>query len=43
MSFAALVGRVRGWFVRATVRHRLDALCGGVLVALGLRVAAESR
>jgi threonine/homoserine/homoserine lactone efflux protein len=43
LSFAALVGRVRTWFARARVRRRLDALCGSVLVALGLRVATESR
>ena len=43
LSFAALVGRVRGWFARAEIRQRLDALCGAVLVALGLRVATESR
>jgi threonine/homoserine/homoserine lactone efflux protein len=43
LGFAALVGRVRSWFARAAVRRRLDALCGTVLVALGLRVATESR
>ena len=43
LSFAALVARVRTWFARAAIRRRLDALCGGVLVALGLRVATESR
>lgn len=43
LSFAALVGRVRTWFARAAIRRRLDALCGAVLVALGLRVATESR
>ena len=43
LGFAALVGRARGWFTRSRVRRRLDALCGGVLLALGLRVAAESR
>lgn len=42
LSFAALVGRVRGWFARARIRRRLDALCGSVLVALGIRVATES-
>jgi threonine/homoserine/homoserine lactone efflux protein len=43
LCFAALVGRVRTWFARAAIRRRLDALCGTVLVALGLRVATESR
>jgi threonine/homoserine/homoserine lactone efflux protein len=43
LGFAALVGRVRTWFARARVRRRLDALCGAVLVGLGLRVATESR
>jgi threonine/homoserine/homoserine lactone efflux protein len=42
LGFAALVGRLRTWFVRARVRRRLDALCGAVLVALGVRVATES-
>lgn len=43
LAFAALVGRARLWFTRARVRRRLDALCGSVLVGLGLRVATESR
>jgi len=43
LTFAALVGRARTWFAAARVRRRLDALCGAVLVGLGLRVAAESR
>jgi threonine/homoserine/homoserine lactone efflux protein len=43
LGFAALVGRARTWFTRARIRRRIDVLCGGVLVALGLRVAAESR
>lgn len=43
LGFAALVGRVRGWFARAEIRRRLDTLCGAVLVTLGLRVATESR
>jgi threonine/homoserine/homoserine lactone efflux protein len=43
LAFAALVGRVRTWFTRAKVRRRLDAICGAVLVGLGLRVATESR
>jgi threonine/homoserine/homoserine lactone efflux protein len=43
LGFAALIGRARGWFTRSRVRRRLDALCGTVLLALGVRVAAESR
>jgi threonine/homoserine/homoserine lactone efflux protein len=43
LGFAALVGRVRGWFSRTAVRRRLDTLCGAVLVTLGLRLATESR
>jgi threonine/homoserine/homoserine lactone efflux protein len=43
LGFAALIGRARGWFTRSRVRRRLDALCGSVLLALGVRVAAESR
>lgn len=43
LAFAALVGRARTWFTRARVRRRLDAMCGAVLIALGVRVATESR
>lgn len=43
LAFAALIGRASSWFGRSAVRRRLDALCGTVLVALGVRVAAESR
>jgi threonine/homoserine/homoserine lactone efflux protein len=40
--FCAAVGRARDWFTRTPVRRSLDALCGTVLVALGLRVATET-
>ncbi|PZF94342.1 LysE family translocator [Micromonospora deserti] len=43
LALAALVGRAGVWFRRATVRRRLDAISGTVLVALGLRMATESR
>lgn len=43
LTLAALVGRARGWFRRSKVRRRLDAISGTVLVALGLRLALESR
>jgi threonine/homoserine/homoserine lactone efflux protein len=33
-----LVGRVSGWFRRGTIRRRLEAASGTVLVALGVRV-----
>jgi threonine/homoserine/homoserine lactone efflux protein len=43
LGLAAMVGRARGWFSRPTVRRRLEAVSGTVLVALGVRVAASSR
>jgi threonine/homoserine/homoserine lactone efflux protein len=43
LGFAALIGRARQWFSRVRVRRRLDALCGTVLIGLGIRVAAQSR
>ena len=41
LGLAAMVGRASGWFRRPRVRRRLDAVTGGVLVALGLRVATR--
>jgi threonine/homoserine/homoserine lactone efflux protein len=43
LSLAAAVGRARSWFARPTVRRRLNAVSGAVLVALGLRIAATQR
>lgn len=43
LALAAAVGRAGAWFRRPVIRRRLDAVSGTVLVALGLRVAAESR
>lgn len=43
LALAAGVGRARAWFSRPLIRRRLEAVSGGVLVALGLRVAASSR
>lgn len=43
LTLAAAVGRASHWFRRSTVRRRLDAVSGTVLVALGLRMAAEGR
>jgi threonine/homoserine/homoserine lactone efflux protein len=43
LALAAAVGRAGAWFRRPVIRHRLDAASGTILIALGLRVAAESR
>jgi RhtB (resistance to homoserine/threonine) family protein len=37
------VHRSRGFFLRPALRRGMDALCGTVLVALGLRLALEPR
>lgn len=42
LTLAAVVGRAGAWFRRPVVRRRLDAISGTVLIALGVRVAAES-
>ena len=42
-TLAAFVARAGAWFRRSTVRRRLEAVSGTVLVGLGLRVAAQSR
>ena len=42
-TLAAFVARAGAWFRRSTVRGRLEAISGTVLVGLGLRVAASSR
>ncbi|MEJ3657507.1 LysE family translocator [Actinomycetes bacterium KLBMP 9759] len=39
LALIAGVARVGGWFRRPTIRRRLEAVMGTVLVALGLRVA----
>jgi threonine/homoserine/homoserine lactone efflux protein len=41
MLYAAAVARARALFLRSRVRRALDALTGAVLVALGLRLAAQ--
>ncbi|MDX6256785.1 MAG: hypothetical protein QOJ11_3119 [Frankiales bacterium] len=41
LALAAAVGRAGRWFSSRRVRRALDAICGSVLVTLGLRVAAE--
>ncbi|WP_431903244.1 LysE family translocator [Amycolatopsis thermoflava] len=43
LALAAAVGRAGGWFRRSAVRRRLDAISGTVLIALGVRMAAQSR
>ncbi|MEV0143880.1 MULTISPECIES: LysE family translocator [unclassified Nonomuraea] len=43
LGLAAVVGRASAWFRRPAIRRRLDAVSGTVLVALGLRMAVESR
>jgi threonine/homoserine/homoserine lactone efflux protein len=42
LTLAAGVARAGAWFRRSTVRRRLEAVSGTVLVALGVRVAASS-
>ena len=42
-TLAAFVARAGTWFRRSTVRRRLEAVSGTVLVGLGLRVAVSSR
>ncbi len=43
LTLAAAVGRARGWFRQSRIRRRLDAVSGTVLVALGVRMAVDSR
>jgi threonine/homoserine/homoserine lactone efflux protein len=43
LTLAAVVGRAGAWFRRPAVRRRLDAVSGTVLIALGLRMAAQTR
>jgi threonine/homoserine/homoserine lactone efflux protein len=43
LTLAVFVARAGAWFRRSTVRRRLEAVSGTVLVGLGLRVAASSR
>ncbi|GIJ60800.1 LysE family translocator [Virgisporangium aurantiacum] len=43
LSLAALVGRAGTWFRRTTVRRRLEAVSGTILIALGLRLATTTR
>jgi threonine/homoserine/homoserine lactone efflux protein len=42
-TLAAFVARAGAWFRRSTVRRRLEAVSGTVLIGLGLRVAASTR
>ena len=43
LSLAAVVGRAGAWFRRATIRRRLEAVSGTVLIALGVRLATTTR
>lgn len=42
LTLAAGISRARAWFSRRPVRRSLDALCGTVLLGLGVRVATEA-
>jgi threonine/homoserine/homoserine lactone efflux protein len=41
LALAAGVARAGGWFRKAKIRRRLDAVSGTVLVGLGVRVASN--
>ncbi len=43
LGLAAGVARAGAWFRRPTIRRRIEAVSGTVLVGLGLRVAVTSR
>jgi len=43
VTLAAFVARAGAWFRRSTVRRRLEAVSGTVLVTLGLKVAVSTR
>ena len=42
-GFALAIGRAGAWFRRRTVRRRLEAASGTVLIGLGLRMAVAQR
>ena len=42
-AYACVVARAGDFLRRTSIRRRLDALLGAVLVAFGIRLAAESR
>ena len=41
LGMAAAIGRASAWFRRGTIRRRLEAASGTVLIALGIRVAVD--
>ena len=43
LGLAAGVARAGAWFRRPTIRRRIEAVSGTVLVGLGVRVAVSSR
>jgi threonine/homoserine/homoserine lactone efflux protein len=42
-AYAAFIGRLGHLMTRAKVRRRIEALTGGLLIALGIRLALERR
>lgn len=42
-GFALAIGRAGAWFRRRTIRRRLDAASGTVLIGLGVRMAVSQR
>lgn len=42
LALAGCVGRTKSWFARPALRSRLDVISGGVLIGLGIRIAASS-
>jgi RhtB (resistance to homoserine/threonine) family protein len=42
-TYAALLDRMSGWLLRSSVRRRLEAVTGGLLIAFGLRLATQKR
>jgi threonine/homoserine/homoserine lactone efflux protein len=43
LTLAAAVGRAGAWFRRTHIRRRLEAVTGSVLIALGIRLAMDTR
>lgn len=42
-TYAALLDRMSGWLLRSSVRRKLEAITGGLLIAFGLRLAIQKR
>lgn len=43
MIYAAMIARLRKVFERATIKRRIEAITGALLIALGVRLAFERR